>query len=198
MKLSKRLKTIISFINNDDRVLDVGCDHAYIDIYLAKNKKNKLIIASDISKNVIEKANINIKSQNLEKKIKLYCTSGTININESYDTIIIAGMGSNNILSILKNAKTVKKLIISSNNNWDKIRRDICKLGYYMNEEKLVYENNKLYSIIEFKNGKQKAQKKEYLIGRYNRLNKNLYKKYLDNMYYIYKQLWSSMEFIYT
>ena len=42
MKLSKRLETIVSFIDDKDNVLDIGCDHAYIDIYLALNKKISL------------------------------------------------------------------------------------------------------------------------------------------------------------
>ena len=41
MKLSKRLEAIASFIESKDSVCDVGCDHGYLDIYLAINKKNK-------------------------------------------------------------------------------------------------------------------------------------------------------------
>ena len=35
---SKRLLAIASLIESDDIVVDVGCDHAYLDIYLIKNK----------------------------------------------------------------------------------------------------------------------------------------------------------------
>ena len=34
MKLSKRLKAISEFIDNEDRIIDIGCDHALLDIYL--------------------------------------------------------------------------------------------------------------------------------------------------------------------
>ena len=186
MKLSKRLETIVSFINNEDKVLDVGCDHAYIDIYIALNKKNKLIIASDISKKVINIAKNNISKYKLENRIKIYQTPGTTNINDDYDTIIIAGMGSNTILDILKNTRIVKKLIISSNNNWDTIRKDICNLGYHISNEKLVFEKNKLYSVMVFEKHKKRISKKELLIGKYSKYNINEYNIYLKEIRYIY------------
>ena len=33
---SERLLTIASFVEKNDTVLDVGCDHGYLDIYLKK------------------------------------------------------------------------------------------------------------------------------------------------------------------
>ncbi len=33
--ISKRLESIASLIPNNSRVIDVGCDHALLDIYLA-------------------------------------------------------------------------------------------------------------------------------------------------------------------
>ena len=40
IKLSKRLQKIAELINEEDTVLDIGCDHALLDIYLS-NKYNK-------------------------------------------------------------------------------------------------------------------------------------------------------------
>ena len=34
MRISKRLKAITEFIDKDDKVVDIGCDHALLDIYL--------------------------------------------------------------------------------------------------------------------------------------------------------------------
>ena len=164
MKLSKRLETIASKINDRDRVLDVGCDHGYLDIYLALNKKNDLIIASDISKEVIKATINNINKYHVKNKIKVYCTDGTNNIIENYNTIIIAGMGSYTILNILKETRTVDKLIICSNNNWENVRKSISLLGYYLDSEDLVYESNKLYSVMVFKKGTKKLTKKDILI----------------------------------
>ena len=34
MKLSLRLKSIANLVDSNDVVADIGCDHAYLDIYL--------------------------------------------------------------------------------------------------------------------------------------------------------------------
>ena len=38
MKISNRLKSIAGLIIDSDKVADIGCDHALLDIYLVKNK----------------------------------------------------------------------------------------------------------------------------------------------------------------
>ena len=65
MKLSKRLEAIASFIDKNDKIVDVGCDHGYLDIYLALYKHNKMIIATDISEKVIENTILNINNYKL-------------------------------------------------------------------------------------------------------------------------------------
>ena len=70
MKISKRLEKIITLVEEDTNVIDVGCDHALIDIYLTLNKKNTCI-ATDINKNALEIPTI--------KKSKI---DGTITLND--------------------------------------------------------------------------------------------------------------------
>ena len=53
--LNKRLQTISAFIEKEDIVLDIGCDHALLGIYLVLNKKIK-VIGSDINTGPLEKA----------------------------------------------------------------------------------------------------------------------------------------------
>ena len=40
-KLSKRLEAVATLVDVGKRVIDVGCDHAYLDIYLTLNNENK-------------------------------------------------------------------------------------------------------------------------------------------------------------
>ena len=56
MNIDNRLKRITDFIPSDSYILDVGCDHAFLDIYLALNRKNVKLIASDINENPLKKA----------------------------------------------------------------------------------------------------------------------------------------------
>ena len=43
MRLSKRLKAITEFVDKEDRIIDIGCDHALLDIYIKENIKNRKI-----------------------------------------------------------------------------------------------------------------------------------------------------------
>ena len=52
-KLSNRLNAIAQFVDKKDSVVDVGCDHGYLSIYLKEVVKVKKIIASDINQNAL-------------------------------------------------------------------------------------------------------------------------------------------------
>lgn len=175
---SKRILAIASLIHKDDIVLDVGCDHAYLDIYLTKNKLCKRCVASDVSKGALNHAKTNISKFGLEKKIKTVLSDGLVNINDDkINTIVISGMGTSTILEILKNpkVKTIKKIIIQSNNNLDLLRKTMNKNNYKINHELVVFENNKYYSVIEYSFGKEKINYPIIMFGKFNKNNKNYY-----------------------
>ena len=71
MRLSSRLKAIAEFVSDGEKIIDIGCDHALLDIYLYQNRKKVKIIASDIHEGALKQAEKNIKKYELEKKIKL-------------------------------------------------------------------------------------------------------------------------------
>lgn len=195
--LSNRLKEIASFIPDNVKIVDIGCDHALLDIYLYKNRKNIKIIASDINENALEQAKKNIKKYKLDKSIETRLSNGLDNINsDEIDTIVISGMGSHSIVGILRmNQKkliNVDNIIIQSNNHIDFLRERILELNYYIDSEKLVKDNNIIYTIISFKKGKKRYNKKEIYFGPYllkenNNLFKEKNKQDLEKLEYLYK-----------
>lgn len=195
--LSNRLKEIASFIPDNIKMVDIGCDHALLDIYLYKNRKNIKIIASDINENALEQAKKNIKKYKLDKVIETRLSNGLDNINsDEINTIILSGMGSHTIVGILRmNQKkliNVDNIIIQSNNHIDFLRERILELNYYIDSEKLVKDNNIIYTIISFKKGKKKYNKKEIYFGPYLlKENSNLFKEKnkqdLEKLEYLYK-----------
>lgn len=184
MKLSKRLLTIADLIDTKN-VIDVGCDHALLDIYLTQEKQLNCR-GTDISSKVLENAKNNVKKYNLEKKIPLILTNGLENIKiKKDDTIIIAGMGASTILEILNNYKNNNQLIISSNNEIERIRKEITKKNYFIKEEKVVFEKKHCYVIIKFKKGNKKYTKWDYLLGPKTKKEK----KYLEFLYQKYDKI---------
>lgn len=178
MNLSKRLQAVATLVDINSRVIDVGCDHAYLDIYLTLNNKNKCI-ATDINQNALNIAKKNIKEYKLDKKITTYLTDGIngIKINKT-DNIVISGMGTHTILSILDKKTLSDTLIISSNNELKLLREEVIKLGYFIDSEIFIFDKGKPYVIIKFKKGSKRYNKVDYAVGPILKYNE-AYKKYL-------------------
>ena len=189
MRLSKRLKAITEFIDENDKVVDIGCDHALLDIYLKEEYPNIKIIATDIKEGAVKQAKKNIKKHNLNSQIDLRMGNGLNVVNSGeIDTIVISGMGYNTMSKILKNSQkmiNVKKIILQSNTDVVKLRKTVIKLGYKISREKLVEDNDIIYTIIEFVPGKEKYDYKQIYFGP--RLMEN--KDELFNEYYTKKLL---------
>ena len=189
MKLSKRLEAITEFIEEEDKIIDIGCDHALLDIYLKEKYPDIKVIASDITEGAIKQAKKNIKKHNLEDAIDLRKGDGLNIVDASeFDTIVISGMGYHTIVKILNNSermKNVKKIIIQSNTDVVKLRKSIIRLGYKISREKLVEDKEIVYTIIEFVPGKEKYDYKQIYFGP--RLMEN--KDELFNDYYHKKLL---------
>lgn len=171
---SERLKLIASLVNTSDIVLDVGCDHGYLSMYLKQNNLCKDVFASDISINALSNARNNFKKNNLD--IKTFVSDGFKDIPVYFNTAVIAGMGTNTILNILNNEKKPNKLILGSQNELKLLRTNLNKMNYKLVKEKVIYENKHYYVILEYVKGKEKLSKKKLKFGI---SNNNDYYKYL-------------------
>ena len=188
-----KLKAIAFYIEKSDKVVDIGCDHAYLDIYLAQNNLCKTIIASDINNNALENAKNNIQKYKLTKKIKTVLSDGLDKIEvKNIDTIVIAGMGTKTIKHILRNKeklKNIKKLIISTNNDLYHLRKFMQKNNFFLIDEKVIYEKKHYYVISKYIPGKQRLKKKELLFGIFKKENKKYYQYLLRNNQTILKKI---------
>ena len=181
MNISKRLKTIADLVDTK-RVIDVGCDHGYLDIYLTLYK-NCTCIASDISSNAMKSCRENISRYNLNDKIETIITDGINNIKiNKEDTIVISGMGTYTIIDILNNKELSDTIIISSNNHLEELRRFMISIGYYINNEVYILEHGIHYVIIKFIKGNREYNDYDYILGPIV-IKDNNYKKYILSHY---------------
>jgi tRNA (adenine22-N1)-methyltransferase len=151
-RISNRLKAIVKFVDIKDKVVDVGCDHGLLSIYLYENKLVSKVIASDINKNALSSAINNIKKRNLD--IETVLSDGINNVDmKGINTLVISGMGTGTILHILEDdskLKKVNKLIIQSNNDHEILRRKMNEKGYYLENEEYTYDKGKWYVTCKF------------------------------------------------
>lgn len=172
INISNRLKTIGDFVKDNSSVVDVGCDHGLLSIYLYLNKKNIKVIASDINEKPLNEAKKNIEKYGLSNKIETRLSDGIKNFNnDEFDTVIISGMGGITICDILNNSKdkliNTKNIIIQSNNHIQRVRKCLARLGFCIINEKLIKDKNIFYTIIvcEKTNNKVKYKYCDLYIG---------------------------------
>ena len=177
----KRLEKIISLIPKNASLIDVGCDHGYVGIHIAK--MGGKVLFTDIHEDALNKAKENALNEELNVSFK--CTDGLHDIDiNAYETIVIAGMGCHTIKHILNpyiNELRNKTIIIESNNNLDKLRTYLLENNYKI-EEHLVKERKKYYSIFKVENGRQSYTKEEIFLGPFKKENKEYY-NYLKQKY---------------
>lgn len=169
MKINDRLKHIGDLVEANSFCLDIGCDHAFLDIYLVKQNKNIKAIASDIAEGPVKQARENIKREGLEDIIEVRLGNGLDTYSDEVNTVIIAGMGGRNMIGIFKNnMKVLKKIdtiIVSPNNYQIDVKKFLTKNGFYIDDEELVKEKKFIYQIIKFKRGRKHYTRKEFFFG---------------------------------
>lgn len=174
--LSLRLSSLTKFVNYNDKIIDIGCDHALLDIFLVKNDLVKSIIASDINVQALNSGIKNIENEGLSDKISARLGDGlnVLTDKDNIDTVIISGMGTNTIMDILNNnyLKNINKLIIQSNNDHTMLRKYVTKLGFFIKSEEYFQDNKKNYINIVFVRGNKKYSKIDLTYGPILKHNK--------------------------
>lgn len=174
--LSLRLSSLTKFVNYNDKIIDIGCDHALLDIFLVKNDLVKSIIASDINVQALNSGIKNIENEGLSDKINARLGDGlnVLTDKDNIDTVIISGMGTNTIMGILNNdhLKDINKLIIQSNNDHTMLRKYVTKLGFFIKNEEYFQDNKKNYINIVFVRGNKKYSKIDLTYGPILKHNK--------------------------
>jgi tRNA (adenine22-N1)-methyltransferase len=136
-----------------NRVADVGCDHAYISIYLIEHGIAPLVVAMDVNKGPLERARENIKRRGYESRIQTRLSNGLEKlVPGEADTVLIAGMGGALIVRILEEGKEAveksRELVLQPQSEIHLVRRYLHKIGFAIIQEQMLKEDGKYYIII--------------------------------------------------
>ena len=174
--------SIVSFVSDGESIIDIGCDHGLLDVYLTINK-NCLCSACDVNKDIINRAYSNFLKYDVLSKIDLFVGNGFNDLNVGNKTIILAGMGTSTMLKILSVNKS-DKIICQTNTDLYDLRAGVCSMGYYISREDIVFDNNRYYVTIEFLKGDCSYSYDELLLGPILlKNNSDLFNKYIKNLY---------------
>lgn len=157
MDLSIRMKAVADMVEPGSRVADIGCDHAFIPIYLVKNNIAQKVIASDARRGPADIAKKNVAEAGFENNIEVRMDDGLHGIKPGEtDTIIMSGMGGMLIIKILSEGKAVLQqadsLILQPQSDIMPVRQYLNEIGFVIHKEKMVYDAGKYYVIMGCRN----------------------------------------------
>lgn len=178
MILSKRLKEIASLIPFHKNVIDIGCDHGMLDIFLAQTRADIEVLGVDISPYSIASAIERAKPYHLAN-LSFKVNNGLAGLSLQNEVLVLSGLGTFTILEILESVSLQNHmLVISAQKNVDFLRREMVKKGYYIRDEKAVFDR-KWYVIMIFVKGEKIYTDEDYLIGPFAKKNE----AYIEYLY---------------
>lgn len=153
MQLSLRLAAIGELVTEGNRLVDVGCDHGYLPVYLIQNKKIPSAIAMDVGKGPLMRAKEHIEEYGLTEYIETRLSDGLSKLAAGEgDTLVIAGMGGPLMERILSQGSKVtesfQEMILQPQSDIPHFRKFIYEKGWKIIAENLILEDGKYYPMM--------------------------------------------------
>lgn len=148
--LSKRLQMLAGMVTPGNRLVDVGCDHGYLSIYLVQKGICPEGIAMDVRQGPLACAEEHVRESGLGDYIKVRLSDGlgAYAAGEA-ETMVCAGMGGRLMGRILsesmEKAKSFQELILQPQSELEEFREFLRKAGFAVTEEEAVCEEGKFY-----------------------------------------------------
>ena len=165
IKLPPRLQAIADLIPAGSKVADIGTDHGYIPVWLVENGISEYVTAADINKGPLDHARMTAAEYGVSEKINFELCSGLeFSAAPVHDTVIVAGMGGELILSILEKAPWTAEnctLILQPNSRIQVLVAWLQERGYAIGNARLVKDAGKLYQILVVSGGEEVTAERE-------------------------------------
>lgn len=153
IKLSVRLQTIHDMVPTSV-VADVGADHGKLMIALFESGRINRGYAIENKKGPYNRLVKALTDNHLEEAIIPLYSDGIEDLPSVVSTVVIAGMGGETIVGILKRhpekLKYVDTIIVDAHSELAYLRDEISQMGYTIADEKIIKEDGVFYEIIKF------------------------------------------------
>ena len=180
--LSKRLRSLADMVSHGKSVVDVGCDHGFVSIYLVQHGISSRVLAMDVRQGPLSRAQEHIAEYELEDYIETRLSDGLSEFREGEaQALVCAGMGGKLMMKILtegeKKAKALDELILQPQSELPLFRRFLKESGYRILDENILLEDGKFYFLfkVRFEKGvvqdeNSKAEPNAILYEKYGEL----------------------------
>lgn len=143
-----RINKLCAYLSPCKTFADVGCDHGYCTRYMLKNSLCERAIISDISQKCLNKAQVLLKSYISDGKCIPVLCSGLEKIDNTVDLVLIAGMGGEEIISILKSAFIPENFVLQPMRNVREVREYLLQSGAEITCDDVFESGGKYYFVI--------------------------------------------------
>lgn len=156
MGLSLRMQRVADMVEPCERVADIGCDHGYVSIYLVEQGIVGHVLAMDVRKGPLSRAEANIRQKQLQTRIECRLSDGLERLQPGEaDTILLAGMGGLLMIDILTKGSNkrlgTETLILQPQSDIPEVRRYLHRIGYEITAEDMLQEDGKYYTVMKAK-----------------------------------------------
>jgi tRNA (adenine22-N1)-methyltransferase len=142
-----RIEVICSYLEECNSFADIGCDHGYCTRYMLKNDLCKEAIITDISAKSLNKAEVLLDKYINNGRCKSVCCDGLKGVDSDVDLVLIAGMGGEEIIKILKEAFIPKNFVFQPMKNAPMLRKFLLDNGCKITRDD-IFQDGKYYFII--------------------------------------------------
>ncbi len=150
MGYGKRIDTLCSHLKQCASFADVGCDHGYCSEYVLKNGLCDNVIFSDVSKGSLAKAEKLLGQYVLQGKAKGVLGDGFFGVPRDTESVLIAGMGGSEIVSILSDEThgfIPAHFVFQPMHDGEKLRRYLLENGAIIQRDYTFFDG-KYYDVI--------------------------------------------------
>lgn len=166
--MTERIERILAEIPPSDLFADIGCDHGYVAKAVLDRGIGKKVIASDVSAKCLAKAETLLAEYVKEGRCEAVVSDGFDKIDYC-DTALIAGMGGEEIIKILKKSDFLPdNLLLSPMKNAKELRKYVTEIGYKTVKDFTFKAADKFYLLIVLSKGEDSLTEEEAEFGRTN------------------------------
>lgn len=162
IRLSNRLQAVASWIAPCGTVADVGTDHGYLPVWLLQTHTAQRVIASDIHAGPLDRARRSAAAYSLENAIRFELCDGLQFAGaDAADTVVIAGMGGETIITILDAApwtRQGRRLVLQPQSKIRELTDWLQDNGYMLADTQLCLDAGKLYLILDVRGAAPQEQ----------------------------------------
>jgi tRNA (adenine22-N1)-methyltransferase len=140
-------------VTEGNRLVDVGCDHGYLPVYLVQNHKVPKAIAMDVRTGPLSRAQEHIREYGLGEYIETRLSDGLAALAPGEgDTLVIAGMGGPLMERILTDGEKVREsfseMVLAPQSDVPHFRHFIREQNWEIQEERMIQEDGKFYPLM--------------------------------------------------